>query len=145
MLNFFKNKNLKEDEAKPVYDIQLIGSFLAYEIAKSDGEVSNEELDLILTNVKNAAERTGKNEVDVMNLIEEYQENSISFNDFINDINNEFSYEQKKELIKLLWEIAYADNLLEVNEERLVRRIADLINLKNIKVLKLKNDAKNKT
>jgi len=144
MLNFFKNKNQKDVESKSKHDIRLIGSFLAYEIAKSDGEVSKRELDLILTHVKNIAKKTDKNEDEVLNLIEEHSLNTVSFNDFVNDINSEFSYEEKKELIKFLWEIAYADNLLEVNEERLIRRIADLINIKDMKVLKLKDDAKNK-
>ena len=38
---------------------------------------------------------------------------------------------------------AYADGKLDVDEERLVRRVADLIKIKDIEVLKLKNDAKN--
>ena len=42
-----------------------------------------------------------------------------------------------------MWQTAYADGKLDVDEERLVRRVADLINIKDIEVLKLKNDAKN--
>ena len=46
-------------------------------------------------------------------------------------------------MISYLWEIAYADNILEVNEEKLIRRIADLVHLKDIKVLSLKDKHKN--
>ena len=42
-----------------------------------------------------------------------------------------------------MWEIAYADGRLDVNEERLIRRLADLIKIKDIEVLKLKDSAKN--
>ena len=42
-----------------------------------------------------------------------------------------------------MWQIAYADNNLEVDEERLIRRLADLINVKDIEVLKLKDLFKN--
>ena len=42
-----------------------------------------------------------------------------------------------------MWKTAYADGKLDVDEERLVRRVADLIKIKDIEVLKLKNDAKN--
>ena len=38
---------------------------------------------------------------------------------------------------------AFADGRLDVDEERLVRRVADLINIKDVEVLKLKNEAKN--
>ena len=40
--------------------------------------------------------------------------------------------------------MAYADKILEVNEERLIRRIANLINIKDIEVLKIKDISKNK-
>ena len=50
---------------------------------------------------------------------------------------------EKLSLIKYLWDIAYADNILEVSEERLVRRIADLIKIKDVEVLKLKDSSKN--
>ena len=38
-----------------------------------------------------------------------------------------------------MWRIAYADNKLDVDEERLIRRMADLINIKDIDILKLKD------
>jgi uncharacterized tellurite resistance protein B-like protein len=40
--------------------------------------------------------------------------------------------------------VGYADKILEVSEERLIRRIADLINIKDIEVLKIKDISKNK-
>ena len=83
-----------------------------------------------------------QSEEDILNLVETYHQDNVSFNEFINDININFSSDEKNELIRFLWEVAYADKTLEINEERLIRRIADLINLKDIKVLKLKNDAK---
>ena len=67
----------------------------------------------------------------------------MSFYEFISDINNDFCKHEKLELIKYLWEVAYADSILDIHEERLIRRIADLINIKDIEVLKLKDRAKN--
>ena len=46
-------------------------------------------------------------------------------------------------MIEFLWQTAYADNVLNVDEERLIRRIAGMIRIKDMKVLKLKNEAKN--
>jgi len=84
----------------------------------------------------------GKTEQDILNIIEEYSKNSISFHEFIEDINKDFTKEDKLSLIKFLWDVAYADTILEVNEERLIRRIADLINIKDLEVLKLKDQSK---
>jgi uncharacterized tellurite resistance protein B-like protein len=47
-------------------------------------------------------------------------------------------------MIEFLWQTAFADNILDVDEERLIRRIADMIRIKDMKVLKLKDQAKNK-
>ena len=41
-----------------------------------------------------------------------------------------------------MWDIAFADGKLDVNEERLIRRLADLIKIKDIEVLKLKDSAR---
>ena len=56
--------------------------------------------------------------------------------------NLNYSKEQKHSLLQFMWEIAYADGKLDVNEERLIRRLADLIKIKDIEVLKLKDSAK---
>ena len=41
-----------------------------------------------------------------------------------------------------MWEMAYADKKLDIEEERLIRRMADLIKIKDVEVLKLKNRSK---
>ena len=53
------------------------------------------------------------------------------------------SKEEKLSLISFLWDVACADSQLDVDEERLIRRIADLIRIKDIEVLKLKDKARN--
>ena len=80
-----------------------------------------------------------------MEIIEEYSKNSVSFYEFINDINKDYTKEDKLSLIQFLFDVAYADKILEVNEERLIRRIADLIKIKDIEVLKIKDISKNKS
>jgi uncharacterized tellurite resistance protein B-like protein len=115
---------------------------LAYEIARSDGEISESELEVLLSEIKKIAMDVGKTEQDILSIIEEYSKNSISFYEFIEDINKDFTKENKLSLIKFLWDVAYADTILEVNEERLIRRIADLINIKDLEVLKLKDQSK---
>jgi uncharacterized tellurite resistance protein B-like protein len=42
-----------------------------------------------------------------------------------------------------MWKMAYADNKLDVDEEKLIRRMANLIKIKDIEVLKLKNFFRN--
>ena len=64
------------------------------------------------------------------------------FYEFVEDINSNYSKDEKHSLLKFMWDIAYADGVLDVNEEKLIRRLADLIKIKDIEVLKLKDSAK---
>ena len=143
MFSFFKKeKNVENDTKEKNFEIELTAAVLAYEIARSDGEISESELEVLLSEIKKIAKDVGKTEQDILNIIEEYSKNSISFHEFIEDINKDFTKEDKLSLIKFLWDVAYADTILEVNEERLIRRIADLINIKDLEVLKLKDQSK---
>ena len=146
MFNFFKKKNKEQkiNNEKKDYEIELTASVLGYEIARSDGEISELELNVMLSEIKKIALEVDKSEEEILNLIEHYSQDSVSFYEFIEDINREYTKENKLELLRFLWDVAYADSILEVNEERLVRRIANLIHLKDIEVLKIKDSSKNK-
>ena len=144
MLNIFKKNNIAQDtQQKTEFEIELIGAVLAYEIARSDGDISDSELSLLIEETKKIAIRVNKTDEEILSIIKTYSKNSVSFHEFIADINNDFSKEEKLSLISFLWDVAYADSKLDVDEERLIRRVADLIRIKDIEVLKLKDRAKN--
>ena len=142
MLNLFKKKVVKEDVVEPTFEVELIASVLAYEIARADGDISELESNLLIEEIKKISKKVNKDEEEVLKLIELYSKDSVSFYEFIEDINKHFDKENKLSLVSFLWEVAYADSRLDINEERLIRRIADLIMIKDIEVLKLKNKAK---
>ena len=143
MFNFFKKDSLEENIKKESFEIELTALVLAYEIARSDGDISDPELLVLLKEIRKISHKVGKPEDEILSLIEKFSTDSVSFYEFIEDINREFTKEEKLSLITFLWDVAYADSILDVDEERLVRRIADLIRVKDIDVLKLKDRAKN--
>jgi uncharacterized tellurite resistance protein B-like protein len=144
MFNLFKKtKETISEETKADFEIELTASVLAYEVARSDGNISKDELQLLLDEINKISKNVGKSQKDILDVIEIYSKNSVSFYEFIEDINKEYSKDEKLSLINFLWNVAYADNILEVNEERLIRRIAELIKIKDIEVLKLKDSSKN--
>ena len=144
MLNIFKKKKVSQDTQKnPEFEIELIGAVLAYEIARSDGDISDLELNLLIEEIEKISKKVNKTDEEILSIIETYSKDSVSFHEFIADINNDFSKEEKLSLISFLWDVAYADSQLDVDEERLIRRIADLIRIKDIEVLKLKDKARN--
>ena len=82
------------------------------------------------------------NQDEIFKIVENFSKNSVSFHEFIEDINKNYSKVEKHELIRFLWKVAYADLILEVNEEKLIRRIGDLIHIKDMEVLRIKNEIK---
>ena len=143
MFNFFKKNTSNQDlEQDSSFDIELVAYALAYEVAIADGAIDNDELARLKLGLENISIKLSQSTEELFQVIEEHTKNSVSFYEFVEDINSNFNKEQKLALIKLLWETAYADNVLEVNEERLIRRVADLIRIKSSLVLKLKEEVR---
>tara|TARA_B100000214_G_scaffold12383_1_gene8857 strand:- start:141 stop:569 length:429 start_codon:yes stop_codon:yes gene_type:complete len=142
MFDFFKKKKITAEQ-QTSFEIELTAAVLAYEIARSDGEISKDELLVLMEEIESISAKVGKDKFEILKIIEIYSKDSISFHEFIEDINNNYSKEEKHSLLEFMWKIAYADGKLDVDEERLVRRVADLIRIKDIEVLKLKDLSKN--
>jgi uncharacterized tellurite resistance protein B-like protein len=139
MFSFFK-KNIKEPEKEQSsFEIELTASVLAYELARSDGEITHDELSILMDEIESIANKVGKDKEEIFKIIKIYSEDSVSFYEFVEDINKNYSKEEKLNLLKFMWKIAYADKKLDVDEERLIRRMADLIMIKDVEVLKLKS------
>tara|TARA_B100001093_G_scaffold357400_1_gene342005 strand:- start:185 stop:619 length:435 start_codon:yes stop_codon:yes gene_type:complete len=143
MFKFFKKKDESTKKDVPNIEVELTAALLAYEIARADGEISDDELLIILKEIKKLTTKVGKSDEEILKIIENFSKNSISFHDFIEDINKDYSKKDKLTLLTFLWSVAYADLVLEVNEEKLIRRIANLIHIKDMEVLKIKDTIKN--
>jgi uncharacterized tellurite resistance protein B-like protein len=137
--NLFNNKNASNElPSKEDFDIHSTSLVLAYEVARSDGEIDINEIEYL----KGLIDDSECKDV-ILNQLEEFSENNASFYNLIKDINDNCSIKQKEGIIRLLWDVAYSDEFLEVHEERIIRRIADLIMIKDVRVLRLKDDSKN--
>ena len=145
MFKFFKKeKNTEQATVQEFsFELELTAAVLAYEVARSDGQISDDELSVLMLEIEKISNKVGRDKNEILNIVDTYSKDSISFYEFIEDINKNYSREQKKSLLRIMWQTAYADGKLDVDEEKLVRRVADLIKVKDVEVLKLKHDAKN--
>ena len=142
MFSFFKKDKKKVDKKEPGFEVELTATVLAYEIARSDGDISNDELSVLMEEIEKIAIKVGKEKSEILKIVEDYSKDSTSFFEFIEDINKNYEKDKKLSLLRFMWKTAYADGRLDVDEERLVRRVADLIKIKDIEVLKLKDMSK---
>ena len=142
MFNFFKKEKKDVSVQQPSFEMELTAAVLAYEIARSDGEISEDELSVLMQEIEKISQKVNRDKQEILKIVEIHSKDSVSFHEFVEDINKNYSKEEKISLLKFMWETAYADGILEVDEERLIRRVANLINIKDVEVLKLKHDAK---
>jgi len=142
MFSFFKKDKKEVDKEEVGFEVELTATVLAYEIARSDGDISDEELSVLMEEIEKIAVKVGKEKSEILKIVEDYSKDSTSFFEFIEDINKNYEKDEKLSLLRFMWKTAYADGRLDVDEERLVRRVADLIKIKDIEVLKLKDISK---
>ena len=140
MFSFFKKKEVKEEKPK---NLRLIALCLAFEVANADNDIDDREKDLILEKIKSTIDVSVLNEKEIYNVIKEESDKRVSFYDIIHDINTNLDKEEKIKILKLLWEIAYADEVLDVDEEKIIRRSTEMLGIKPSIVLKTKEEFKN--
>ena len=134
MFNFFKKNNKNKIADKPSFELELTAAVLAYEIARSDGDVSNDELSVLMGEIEKIAIKVNRDKNEILKIVEIYSRDSVSFHEFIEDINKNYTKENKISLLKLMWQTAYADGKLDIDEEKLIRRVANLIKIKDIEL-----------
>ena len=140
MFSFFKKKEVKKEEPK---NLKLVALCLAFEVANADNDIDVRERDLILEKIKESIDLSVLTEKEIFNVIQEESEKRVSFYDIINDINQNLDKKEKIGILKMLWEIAYADKVLDVDEERIIRRSAEMLGIKPSIVLQTKEEFKN--
>ena len=140
MFSFFKKKEEKKEKPK---NLKLIALCLAFEVANADNDIDIREKDLILEKIKESLDISVLTEKEIFDVIQEESQKRVSFYDIIHDINKNLDKKEKVDVLKMLWEIAYADKVLDVDEERIIRRSAEMLGIKPSIVLKTKEEFKN--
>ncbi len=75
---------------------------------------------------------------DLIELSEQKIKESISIYEFTSTINDNFSKEDKFELMKNLWKLIYIDEKLNMYEDHLVKKIGGMLNLDHKKIIEAK-------
>ena len=139
MFNFFKKKKVEEDKPK---NLDLISLCLAFEVANADNDIDEREQKIFLAKIKETIDLSVLTEKQIFNVIEEEGLKRISFYEIIQDINNSLNKDEKVNVLKLMWEIAYADDILDIEEEKIIRRSAEMLGINPSIVLQTKQEFK---
>ena len=102
---------------------------LMFEIAISDGNLDKKELALIKKRASKITSESTKISSIIKKIIDE-SEQSTSLYTTIEKINNNYSADEKHDLLEVLWSLVTADSIIDPYEERLYFKIAELIKIK---------------
>ena len=139
MFKFFKKKVVKRESPK---NLELIALCLIFEVANADNDIDTREKDLILNKIKDSIDLSVLTEKEIFDVIKDQSQERVSFYDIIHDINNNLDKDKKIDILRTMWEVAYADKVLDVDEERIIRRSAEMLGIKPSIVLKTKQEFK---
>ncbi|HKB85268.1 MAG TPA: TerB family tellurite resistance protein, partial [Ignavibacteriaceae bacterium] len=102
---------------------------LFIEMAKADDNFTEVERDKIISIMKSTFDLEDECINDLMELAEKRLEDDDSIYDFTKLINQNFSNDQKFELLKNFWRLIYVDKKLDMYEDHLIKKIGGLINM----------------
>tara|TARA_Y100001935_G_scaffold222417_1_gene197181 strand:+ start:3117 stop:3542 length:426 start_codon:yes stop_codon:yes gene_type:complete len=113
---------------------------LMFEIAISDGNLDDAELRIIKDRASIVSGEDTKVSTVIKKIIDDAQE-SVSFYPFVKQINETHNIEEKKDLLKILWELVTADSVVDAYEENLYFKIADLLKIKRVTANQIKQQS----
>jgi len=138
--NLISNLSKKEEEHKEL-DSSLLDNACAallVEIAFADKDFDDTEKDSLRETL---VKTYGLKEEEIEEIIQDADrsvEESTSLYGYTRIVNDEFNYEDKLDLIRNLWKVAYADGNLDKYEEHLLRKISDLIHVSHSDYINIK-------
>ena len=116
-------------EAVREHALRVAAAALLIEVGRSDGRVVDEERTVMRAGIRSTLGLSAPETEELLRLAEEESRHAISIYEFTRVLDSEFSPEQKKRVVELLWLVAFADAEKDPHEEHLVRKIAGLLHV----------------
>jgi uncharacterized tellurite resistance protein B-like protein len=129
LVQFFE-RNLQHDDSSGELSFaqkQLAVSALLIEVAIADHSYDDTEFAALLAILERKYNLPHEQLLELTELAREEQRDATSLYQFTQLINRDCSANEKFELIKAMWEVAFTDGRLDKYEEAVIRKVADLI------------------
>lgn len=121
--------------------LELATAALLCEVMRADYDQSDAERDA-LKQMLTTRYRLGNSEVtELMTLAEAEVDDAVDHYQFVSLIKQHYGYEQRCELVALMWQLAWADGNIDPLEEHRIRRLADLLHVSHSDFIRFKLQA----
>jgi uncharacterized tellurite resistance protein B-like protein len=125
--------------------IRMATAVLMTEVARADHEYDEYEFELLLDLITHSFQISPEDALELANRASETAEDYVSLHNFTQLLNKNLSERDKRRIVSLLWQVAYADGRLDRYEDSLVLKICDLLYVSRGQVMRLKHDANPQT
>jgi uncharacterized tellurite resistance protein B-like protein len=115
------------NDGGPRDELQLALAALLIEAADSDHHFDGNERTVIAQLLERRFKLSHSEAAALLAAGERKADQAVELFHFTRIINERLSYEQRVELVEMLWEVAYADGVLDQYEDSLLRRVGGLI------------------
>ena len=149
MLNYIKelfntpsHDTVESGDTNKNRNLQIAACALLLEIANADDEFGEEEKIRITELLKSKFDLT---ETEVINLISKSEEElnkSVSLYEFTDILNKNLTSDEKYQILKYLWHIAYSDGNLDSYEDHYIKKISNNLHIYNQERLAAKLEVK---
>ena len=111
------------------HDIRVATCALLVEIARIDDEFTDAEMETILSILKEKYGLAGEHADALVAEAEKELDKSVDLWQFAKLINENYSTEEKIEIIETLWQIVYVDGKMDEHEHYLMGKLQNLLRL----------------
>jgi uncharacterized tellurite resistance protein B-like protein len=119
-------------------DIRIATCALFLELASIDNEFSDEERHEMLAILQKEYGLSETHAVELAEAAVEELKGSIDVWQFTNQINENYSQDEKMRVVELLWRLVYADGKLDAHEDYLMHKLGKLLRLQHRQLIAAK-------
>jgi len=117
----------KEDPPDREQALRMATVALLMEVARADYGTSDEERQTVLQIIERYYAVSASRALEIAEAAENHVQDMTSLYPVTRLITNECSLEERIDIVRLLWEVTFADGHVDKHEEHLVRKVADLL------------------
>lgn len=121
--------------------LRLACTVMMFEVLRADEQSHPEEIKKIRGHVAQAFSLEEAETEELMQQAHHEAEHAISLHDVIRAVNDSYQAEDKRNLVRMLWDVAYADGELDKYEEHTIRKLADWLYVPHRDFIRTKHEA----
>ena len=136
------NPREEDGQRHSVDQLHLASAALLIELTRADRDIDESESKALLDILKKRFDLSADDLDELMTLAEQEAQDATSLYQFTSLINENFSREEKSQLILNMWEVAFADGRIDRYEEHMIRKVSDLLHLSHKDFISGKQEAR---